>query len=80
MAEYKQITAGIAELAGKVDVVVTHFPPTLGALDRELHEGNRLNPYFINDNEEVVGAVDARLWVSGHTHSRSITGWGALAW
>ena len=69
VAEYKQVSAGIAELAGKVDVVITHFPPTLGALDRELHEGNRLNPYFINDNEALVSAVDARLWVSGHTHS-----------
>ena len=52
-----------------MDVVITHFPPTLGALDRERHEGNRLNPYFINDNEALVRMVDARLWVSGHTHS-----------
>ena len=69
VAEYKQISNSIAELAGKVDVVITHFPPTLGALDRERHEGNRLNPYFINDNEALVRMVDARLWVSGHTHS-----------
>lgn len=69
VAEYKAITANIAELAGELDVVITHFPPTLGALDRELYDGNRLNPYFINDNEVLVRAVDARLWVSGHTHS-----------
>ena len=69
VAEYKQISNSIAELAGKVDVVITHFPPTLGALDHVQHDEHRLNPYFINDNEALVRMVDASLWVSGHTHS-----------
>ena len=69
LEEHKRITAAIAELAGKVDVVVTHFPPTLEALDRELFEDNKLNPYFINDAEPLVRHVGAKLWVAGHTHS-----------
>ena len=69
VAEYKQVTAGITQLAGKVDVVITHFPPTTEAIDKSRYADNRLNPYFINDNEALVRAVEATLWVSGHTHS-----------
>ena len=57
------------KLAGEVDVVITHFPPTLEALDRALYEGQLTNPYFINDCEWLVRQVGAKLWVSGHTHS-----------
>ena len=69
LEEHKRITANIAALAGKVDVVITHFPPTLEALDQELYRDNHSNPYFINDAEPLVEYVGAKLWVSGHTHS-----------
>lgn len=52
---------------GKVDEVITHFPPTLDTLDHEQHEDHRFNLYFIIDSEDLVRMVDVRLWVSGHT-------------
>ena len=69
LAEHKRTTASIKALAGKVDVVITHFPPTLDAIDRALYAGDKNNPYFINDAESLVHHVGARLWVAGHTHS-----------
>ena len=69
LEEHKRITASIEALAGKVDVVITHFPPTLEAIDQELYAGDKNNPYFINDAEPLVQYVGAKLWVSGHTHS-----------
>ena len=50
-------------------MVVTHFPPTLEAIDLELYEGDPNNGYFINDAEPLVREVGATLWVAGHTHS-----------
>lgn len=76
LAEHKRITSNIAELVGKVDVVITHFPPTPEAIDQELYAGNKTNPYFINNAEPLVEHVGAKLWVSGHTHRRLITGLG----
>ena len=69
LAEHKRITAAIAGLAGKVDVVITHFPPTPEAIDQELYANDHNNPYFINDTEPLVEYFGAKLWVSGHTHS-----------
>lgn len=69
LAEHKRITEAIAALAGKVDVIITHFPPTLEAIDQALYAGDKNNPYFVNDAEPLVRYVRAKLWVSGHTHS-----------
>ena len=69
LEEHKRITAHIADLAGKVDVVITHFPPTVEAIDQALYAGDHNNPYFINDAAPLVEYVGAKLWVSGHTHS-----------
>ena len=60
-------TARLEAQAGEVDVVITHWPPTRDAMHPKF-EGDCLNPYFYNDHEELVRAVGARLWVSGHTH------------
>ena len=57
----------LAMQAGKVDVVITHWPPTKGAIHPK-YLGDALNPYFINDKPELVRAIGARLWISGHTH------------
>ena len=57
----------LAAQAGRVDVMITHWPPTKDALHPKF-EGNELNPYFINDREDLVRASGAKLWVSGHTH------------
>ncbi len=53
--------------AGRVDVVVTHWPPTKEAIHPKF-DGDSLNPYFINDKEGLVREIGAKLWISGHTH------------
>ena len=57
----------LAAQAGKADVVITHWPPTKGAIHPRL-VGDPLNPYMFNDREDLVRAVRAKLWVGGHTH------------
>ena len=57
----------LAAQAGHVDVVVTHWPPTKGAMHPRF-EGVSLSPYFYNDREGLVRAVGAKLWIAGHTH------------
>ena len=57
----------LAARAGQVDVVVTHWPPTREAIHPKL-EGDGLNPYYVNDKEDLVRAVGAKLWISGHLH------------
>ena len=69
LEEHQRITARLAGLAGKVDVVITYFPPTLEAIDLTLYEGDPNNGYFINDAEPLVRDVGAKLWVAGHIHS-----------
>ena len=67
--EFRRVTESMKKLAGEVDVVITHFPPTLDAMDRALYGAQLTNPYFINDCEWLVRQVGAKLWVSGHTHT-----------
>ena len=67
--EFRRASENITAQAGKLDVVVTHFPPTLEAIDQELYKDDPFNPYFINDCQWLVEYVGAKLWVSGHTHS-----------
>ena len=57
----------LAAQAGRIDVVITHWPPTKGAIHPKYH-GDRINPYFINDRPDLVREVGAALWISGHTH------------
>ena len=67
--EFRRVTENMKQLAGEVDVVITHFPPTIEAIDQRLYRGDPGNPYFINDCEWLVHLMQPRLWVSGHTHS-----------
>ena len=67
--EFHRVTENMTALSGKVDVVITHFPPTLEAIDQALYKDDPLNPYFINDCEWLVRRLKPKLWVSGHTHS-----------
>ena len=60
-------TKVLRKQAGQVDVAITHWPPTKEAIHPQF-EGDSLNPYFINDREDLVRAVGAKLWISGHTH------------
>ena len=60
-------TDQLREQAGRVDVTITHWPPTKEAMHPKF-DGDSLNSYFINDREDLVRAVGAKLWISGHTH------------
>ena len=53
--------------AGALDVVITHWPPMKGAIHPK-YDGDVLNPYFINDQDDLVREIGAKLWISGHTH------------
>ena len=48
-------------------MVITHWPPTKAAIYPKF-EGDVLNPYFINDREDLLCTIGARFWVSGHAH------------
>ena len=53
--------------ARQVDVVVTHWPPTLQAMHPK-YRGSAINSYFYNQHDELVCEIGACLWISGHTH------------
>ena len=65
--EHHAQTDLLREHAGRVDVVVTHWPPTKEAIHPKF-DGDELNPYFINDKPDLVREIGAALWISGHTH------------
>ena len=67
VAAHVEQTRLLERQAGRVDVMITHWPPTLEAIHPKF-EGDEINPYFINDREDLVRAVGAKLWISGHTH------------
>jgi len=48
-------------------VLVTHFAPTLKAINPEFGPGDELTPYFHNDLEDLMGAA-APIWIYGHNH------------
>ena len=78
--ECRRVTENMATQSGKVDVVITHFPPTLEAIDQALYKDSALNPYFINDCDWLVRCARSR-----HSECpaiptpRSITGWATHA-
>lgn len=48
-------------------IVVTHFPPSQECIDTK-YANDPINPYFVNDLDDLVEKAD--LWIAGHTHSR----------
>ena len=75
LEEHARQTGLLREQAGKIDVVITHWPPTRDAVATRF-EGNALNGYFVNDNEGLVHMIGARVWISGHVHDayRAVVG------
>ena len=69
---HRRETQEMRQHAGEVDIIVTHWPPTLHALHPRyaLAGGTEvlLNRYFVNDEETLVHEMGATLWISGHTH------------
>ena len=60
-------TALLVQQIGAVDVVVTHWPPTKAAIHASC-ERDELNPYLVNDREQLVRTMWAKAWISGHVH------------
>lgn len=55
------------------NIVFTHFMPTVEACKRGSYNGDRLNPYFATDCDDIIKAYGEEfidLWVFGHTHDR----------
>ena len=67
LEEHARQTQRLREVAGQVDVVVTHWPPTLHAVAPRF-SGDPLNGYFVNDCEDLVEEIGAQFWISGHVH------------
>ena len=67
LEEHARQTTLLRVQAGRVDVVVTHWPPTRDAVAPRFR-GNGLNSYFVNDREDLVEEIGARYWISGHVH------------
>ena len=67
LKEHARQTALLREQAGMVDVVITHWPPTLDAVASRF-KGDALNGYYANDHEDLVEDVAAQWWISGHIH------------
>jgi len=51
------------------DVVVTHHPPSEKCITSRF-VGNPFNRFFVNDLEHLVADCGAKLWISGHVHSK----------
>ncbi|MXZ29020.1 MAG: hypothetical protein F4222_12705 [Gammaproteobacteria bacterium] len=67
LEEHALQTRLLREQAGWVDVVITHWPPTLHAVAPGFKD-DALTGYFVNDNEELVREIGAQAWISGHVH------------
>ena len=53
LEEHVRQTNLLREHAGRVDVVIIHWPPTLHAFTPRF-QGNALNGYVVNDRENLV--------------------------
>ena len=75
LEEHARQTKLLREQAGKIDVVITHWPPTRDAVAPRF-KGDALNGYFVNDNEGLVHLIGAQVWISGHVHDayRAVVG------
>ena len=62
--------AYLANFAGKVDIVMTHFPPIVNSVHPAYSMSSHLNPYFVNDEPDFVEQMKAKVWVHGHTHKK----------
>ncbi|TPW00725.1 MAG: metallophosphoesterase [Alphaproteobacteria bacterium] len=49
-------------------VVVTHYAPSVGSIEKRF-EHDPLSPCFASRLDELIGASNVDLWVHGHTHT-----------
>lgn len=64
--------AFLSEVAGDVDIIMTHHMPHPGCVSERFRTGPAAgyNRYFMFDMSEVIEASQPPLWVHGHTHDR----------
>ena len=67
LEEHRRQTEQLRAQADKVDIVITHCPPTKQAVAPRFAD-SLLNGYFVNDREDLVEEIGADLWISGHVH------------
>jgi Icc-related predicted phosphoesterase len=61
----KQAAEGLSDKT----VVVTHFVPTQLCVNPKW-QGSPLNPYFTNDQDDLMERFKPAAWIFGHTHDR----------
>lgn len=54
---------------GELDIVVTHFGPSKKSISDKYLTDVYNNPYFCDDNDQLVQDISPKLFVHGHTHS-----------
>ncbi len=64
---HKEAVEKLKENGMTADLVVTHWPPTWGAVAEEF-AGHPLNHYFYANLDALVEKCAAKLWIAGHTH------------
>lgn len=69
---YQDATYFLKECARaySIDVVVTHFPPIRNSEHPVYAMSSSLNPYFVNDDPDLVERINPKLWVHGHSHKK----------
>ena len=67
LEEHARQTRLLREHTEPIDVVVTHWPPTLHAVAPRFAD-SPLNGYFVNNREDLVEDIAAQFWISGHVH------------
>jgi len=64
---HKECVADLMEF--KPNIAMTHFGPIVQSIHPK-YEGDALNTYFCNDLKEEFEAINACVWIHGHTHSQ----------
>lgn len=59
----------LEELVDKVDVMVTHVPPSAAKI-AEKYRHSRLSGCFFFDGADLLKKTTAKVWLCGHTHER----------
>ena len=66
--DFEFLKQEVEKFKDKKIVIVTHFAPSKKSIHPK-HDGNVLNPYFVNDLDEFILAnPQIKLWCHAHTH------------
>lgn len=59
----------VDSLIEKVDVMITHVPPTAERISG-MYQRDKLSGCFFFDGEDFLSRTTAKVWICGHTHSQ----------